>query len=52
MIKFKRESFHPRNKIINSLEIQKLLDGLFLKKFELESFNINDISSKNNILNN
>ena len=52
MIKFKRESFHPRNKIINSHEIQQLLDDLFLKKFELDSFKINDISSKKNILNN
>ena len=52
MIKFKRESFHPRNKIINSLEIQHLLKNLFLKKFELDSFKIWDVSSKKNILDN
>ena len=52
MIKFSRESFHPRNKIINSLEIQQLLNDLFLKKFELNNFKINDVSSKKNILNN
>ena len=52
MIKFDRESFHPRNKIIDSLEIQQLLKGLFLKKFELDSFKIRDISSKKNILDN
>ena len=52
MIKFSRERFHPRNKIINSLEIQKLLNDLFLKKFEIDNFNIKDVSSKINILDN
>ncbi len=52
MIKFRREIFHPRKKIINTFEIQKLLNGLFLKKFELNNFKIMDVSSINNILDN
>jgi len=52
MIKFSRESFHPRNKIINSFEIQQLLNGLYLKKSEIDNFIIKDVSSKKNILDN
>ena len=52
MIKFSRESFHPRNKIINSFEIQQLLNGLYLKKSKIDNFIINDVSSKKNILDN
>ena len=50
MIKFIRESFHPRNKIINSLEIHQLLNDLFLKKLDIDNFKIKDVSSKKNIL--
>jgi len=52
MIKFNRERFHPRNKIITSLETQQLLNSLFLKKSDLDNFKIWDVSSKKNILEN
>ena len=52
MIKFNREIFHPRNKIINSTDIHQLLDDLLLKKSKLSNFKILDVSSKKNLLNN
>jgi len=52
MIKFNRENFHPRNKIINSIDIHQLLDDLLLKKSKFSNFKILDVSSKKNLLNN